>query len=314
MNGWKIITIKGVSYINRQNKGAGPGRNAGLDMWNESTPYTLMVDGGILPVPGAVAAMKDYLVRHPEVHVISPEVASCYTTERSEASPIFDKTIGDEDVFLQSCLSSTAFALCRKEAWVVRFSEDGPFGEPGWGVDDNDMAYRWDDVPIFHRDFSSRIGILFYRRASGSFQRLYEETGIWPNQYGSVYEQRNVFCYQEWAHYHRGLFGKPGKIERSYVIEGVEYPELARLVKSLHNEADQNIGYEIIVKSDGLNDDTLDWIEERCLRFHYGDTVIDKHGKIIHRNAENEELWTGDFRVDKEPRGEVIDVCVAAPA
>jgi len=41
--------MPGVSYINRENLGAGPGRNAGLDLWAGSTPYTLMVDGGILP-------------------------------------------------------------------------------------------------------------------------------------------------------------------------------------------------------------------------------------------------------------------------
>jgi hypothetical protein len=273
-----------------------------------------MVDGGILPVVGSVKALKDYLVANEEIHVISPEVMSCFTTERDKASLRFDHELKNEDVFLQSCLSSTAFALCRASAWVVRFSEEGPYAEPGWGVDDNDMSYRWNTARIFHRDFTyPATGIMYYRRAGGSHKRLLEETGVSAGGHGSVYEKRNCKCWQDWPHFHRGLWGKPGKIEKSYVFRGIEYPELARLVKKTHDAAmieedKEKIGYEVVVYTDGLSDATKDWIAERRYRFHKGDAVVDKHGKVIRRNADNEELWTGDFRVDEEPRGEVIDV------
>ena len=67
--------LKGMQVIHRDNNGAGPGRNAGLALWDKHpTPYTLMVDGGILPPLGGVRAMKAYLKRHPEVTSISPEI------------------------------------------------------------------------------------------------------------------------------------------------------------------------------------------------------------------------------------------------
>ena len=291
----------------RKNLGAGPGRNDGLDMWDNFTPYTLMVDGGILPVRGAVKALKDYLENNPDVDVISPEVASCFTTNEDEASPAFDVPITSEDTFEQSCLSSTAFALCRAEAWKVRFNEDGPFGEPGWGCDDNDMAYRWKDAGVIHHDFTySRIPVMFYRRASGSFQRLFKETGIWPSQYGSVYEKRNVWLSQEYPFYHRGIGGRPGVIQRSYIIQGQEFPELAKTIKRLHNENPQGVGYEIIVRNGELNQETHDWIDAHRLHFPWGDAVVDVDGQIIHRTPDNEDTWTGDFMVNREPRGEEV--------
>jgi glycosyltransferase involved in cell wall biosynthesis len=296
-----------MSYINRENKGAGPGRNAGLKMWDNSTPYTLMVDGGILPVRGAVAKFKDYLERHPEVSVISPEVASCFTTNEDEASAEFDRVIEDNCTFPQSYLSSTAFCLCRAEAWKLRFCEDGPFGQPGWGCDDNEMAYRWADTGIMHHDFTyTAVPVMFYRRASGSFARLFRETGVWPNQYGSVYEQRNVYLFQEFPYYHRGLQGKPDTIRRSYIVQGQEYPELAKTIKRLHDDNPQGIGYEIIVRNGELNQETHDWIEAHRLHFAWGDAVVDVDGQIIHRTPENEDTWTGDFMVNREPRGEEV--------
>ena len=160
--------MPGVSYINRENLGAGPGRNAGLDLWAGSTPFTLMVDGGILPPIGGVKALKTYLLNHPEVDVISPEVASCFTGDEDEVTIIVTEPV-PEAAFCQRMLSSTAYCLCRASAWVVRFSEEGPFGEPGWGVDDNDMAYRWDDAGIVHHEFTLQMsGWMLYRRQSGS--------------------------------------------------------------------------------------------------------------------------------------------------
>ncbi len=42
--------VEGMKVINRENLGAGPGRNEGLSLWDKyPTSYTLMVDGGILP-------------------------------------------------------------------------------------------------------------------------------------------------------------------------------------------------------------------------------------------------------------------------
>lgn len=300
----------GVSYINRENKGAGPGRNAGLDLWNNATPYTLMVDGGILPPIGAVAQLKAYLERHPEAAVISPEVATCFTTDLDEATTIAPALPDTLECFWQRCLSSTAFCLCRAEAWDVRFSEEGPYGEPGWGVDDNDMAYRWDDHDpwIVHHEFTvAASGWKLYRRAGGSHQRLYEETGVWPTQYGSVYEQRNVKCYQDWRKYHAPLYGRAGLPTASYVIRGVPMPGFAMLVKALH-EADKDC--EVVVVDDSDPEVRL-WLDTFALRWPWGDCTFAPHGIKLIRGADYpEELWSGDV---VRNRGPLVDALIITP-
>ena len=308
-----LDTVGGIEVIHRRNNGAGPGRNAGLALWDNSTedayglptPYVLMLDGGILPPLGGVAAMRDYLERHEDVDVISPEVASCFTTDESKSSLEID-FIDDDFTFTQRCLSGTAYCLTRAKCWDgMRFNEIGPFSQPGWGVDDNEMSYVWDDADIIHHDFTERAGFMFYRRASGSFARLYKETGVWPNQYGSVYEQRNVWTWQNYPAYHRPLFGWPGAILKSYVFEGVDYPELAKGIKEIHDN-NQKKPYEIVVRTDGLSEKTLEWIDTHALRWHWGNTAITPSGDIVRKNGQ--DVWTGDFLVDTEPRGKLCPV------
>ena len=193
--------------------------------------------------------------------------------------------------------------MTRAKCWDgMRFNEIGPFSQPGWGVDDNEMSYVWDDANIIHHDWTERAGFMFYRRASGSFARLYKETGIWPNQYGSVYEQRNVWTWQNYPAYHRPLFGWPGVILTSYVFEGVDYPELAKGIKKLHDD-NQKKPYEIVVRTDGLADKTLEWIETHALRWHWGNTATTPSGDIVRKNGQDD--WTGDFLIDTEPRGKL---------
>lgn len=282
--------VQGMTIIHRQNLGAGPGRNAGLAAWDLApTPYTLMLDGGILPPVGGVAALKAYLERHPEAHVISPEIVSCFTTNEEEALHKITEPLTDK-VFLQSYLTSTGYGMCRAEAWKVRFSEEGPFGEAGWGVDDNDLAFRWDKAGVIHHEFTYEVsGWKLYRRQSGSFARLFAETGIWPNQYGSVYEKRNVKCLQDWRAYHGPMYGRAAIPSYSYVIQDVLMPDFARLVKRLH---DSDLNCEIIAAD--YDPEVKQWLDLFGLRWPHGNVTTD-HGKIIRRGVDYpEELWSGD--------------------
>ncbi len=304
-----------VTATHRQNLGAGPGRNAGLAEWDKSpTPYTLMIDGGILPPLGGVAKMKAYLDRHPDVHVISPEVmrytdGSCFVTDEAKAVPVaFD--IPDNATFRQCSLSGSAYELCRASAWAVRFSEEGPFGEPGWGCDDNDMQFRWNEANIIHRDFQLSVGWRIYRRSSGSFARLFRETGIWPNQYGSVYEKRNVKLTQDWRRYYDPTWHKHGDIQCSFVVETLQYPALAAAVKDFHDEH-KDISHEVIVNLNGeAHDNTRLWLDMFALRWPWGNVTINPTTNMkIERTEQLEPIWTGDVIINRPPRGkEVIRV------
>lgn len=285
--------VVGLFPIHRENHGAGPGRNAGLALWDKNpTPYTLMLDGGILPPKGGVAPMKRYLERHPEVTSCSPEIATCYTTDEKEATFIYrEPEIKDEWCFPQMMLSGTAYGLYKAEKWKIRFNEEGPYGEPGWGVDDNDMADRWRKAGLIHHDFSSLAGMKLFRRSSGSHTRLFKETGIYPTQYGSVYEKRVVKLWQDYPEY------QAMPIKLSVVILGWnEYPMIARCVKAVHDDLHDKVPHEVIVVDNGSTDETQNWINNQRYRQYWGDTTIDtKTGEIIKRTPENESTWTGNF-------------------
>lgn len=284
-----LATQSDITVINRENMGAGPGRNAGL---KAALPYdyVLLLDGGIRPLRGSVTAMQAYLEKHPDVDVIAPEVATCYTTDKEKAHRRL-VAIDESTIFQQKCLSGTAYALCRHRAFKKRlFCEEGPFGQPGWGVDDNEMQYHWNEIGIIHHNFA---GIEVYRRQSGSFNRLYKETGVWPNQYGSVYEQRLVMMAQRYPQY----FNPPwhGVPVVSCVILGWnEYPIFARSIKRLHEDL-KDIPHEIVFVDNGSIDKTKWWLDTYALRWPHGDTTIcAETGKILHR-ADLEEVWTGNI-------------------
>ena len=298
----------GLTAVIRENLGAGPGRNAGLDVAGEFD-YVLMLDGGIRPLRGGTAQMLDYLRRTPGADVIGVEIAD-FETDREKAWRRWPEPIAE--AYHNTRLSHTAYALCRARAWDgLRFCEEGPFGEPGWGADDDEMAYQWTGAGItVHvvtcacRHGKECTGVHPYRRAAGSFRRLYNETGVWPTNYGSVYEKRVVWLQQNWPKYQPGLqWGEPWL---TVVVKAGEVDETAMLVKRAHDElrkrklafdkADIPNPYAVAVWCNGSQPKVAEWAEARRLRQHHGDRIV-ADGEAIGRTPENEETWTGDFHV-----------------
>lgn len=295
-----LATQPGITSVIRENNGAGPGRNAGLDAAG-TFDYALMLDGGIRPLRDGTERMLDYLVRVPECDVLGLEIAHL-ETDYSKAWRRWPNPILEEHTYQNLRLSHTAYCLSRARAWDgFRFCEEGPFGEPGWGADDDEMAYQWREAGIVVHVVTN---IHPYRRASGSFRRLFRETGIWPNQYGSVYEQRVVWLQQHWPQYGPGvMWAAPEEIVELNV------GDLEKTIKEIKGAHDRMRldrydppyqhawhPYHIIVRCPADRVDFLEWAEPRRLRQHHGNTVI-VNGKPVKRDESNESLWTGDFIV-----------------
>ena len=291
-----------VATIHRENRGAGPGRNAGLDA-AEPYDYVLMLDGGIRPLRDGTERMLDYLERTPEADVIGVEIPD-FETDYNKAWRRWPSPVKDTDTYQNLRLSHTAYCLARFRAFDgLRFCEEGPFGQPGWGADDDEMAYQWREAGV---TVHVVVGIHPYRRGSGSFRRLWKETGIWPNQYGSVYEQRVVWLQQNWPQYQPGvMWGEPPP-ERIITVnvDGQNVEDAAREIKAVHDRMRQARfdppyeyawkPYHVIVQCTADNAEFLEWAEPRRLRQHHGDTIV-LDGEIVKRTAENRDTWTGDF-------------------
>ena len=296
-NEW--LQEQSLRYIIRENNGAGPGRNSGIDAAGKFD-YVLLLDGGIRPVYLGTQRFLEWMEEHQEADVLGVDIPY-FETDEKLAWRRWPEPISKGQFYQNRCLSLTAYCLARYRAFDgLRFSEYGPFGEPGWGADDDEMACQWMNAGI--NVYGVQYCVRPYRRGSGSFGRLYAETGIWPNQFGSVYEQRVVWLQQNWPQYNKGIqWGEPWL---TVVVRVGQLEPTIRLIKLAHDllRRDKLTGswgsnpYPYSVIAWAPNAEFMQWAEPRRLRQHHGNrTIID--GQIVRRNAENEDLWTGDFRI-----------------
>jgi len=290
-----------LTVIHRENLGAGPGRNAGIDAafaWGD-WGFISLYDGGMRPLVGGTEKMCNYLQRHPEVDLVAPDWHMLATSE-AEAWHRWPHEILDGQAYRNSNLSLTHFCLARRRAFDgIRFAEHGPFGQPGWGCDDDELAHRWCDEGIVVHAVQ---GIKAYRRASGSFARLQRETGVWPADHGSVYEQRLVWMQQYQSKHGKGVqWGLPWL---TVVVEVGAVDWTAKTIKQAHDLLRKRRNdppwqsawnpYQVVAW--GGDPSWHRWAGDRALRQHHGNKIIIED-KIVLRKPSNESTWTGDFRI-----------------
>lgn len=287
-----------ITVINKENNGAGPGRNSGLDKAGQFD-YVLMLDGGIRPLVNGTQRMLEYLGSNQKADVVGVEVSD-FETDYQKAWRRWPCVV--KNTYRNTRLSHTAYCLARYKAFDgFRFNETGPFAEPGWGCDDDELMYQWNERNIA---LYIVMNIHPYRRASSSFRRLYQETGIWPNQYGSVYEKRLVWLQQNWPQYEPGIqWGEPWL---TLIIQTNAIGIANQLIIEAHSKLRERMfdypwrdypnPYSIIL--DTQNQEVIKWSQDRRLRQFHGDTFID-NGEIVKHRPEEEAK---DFRLAQKPR------------
>jgi hypothetical protein len=288
-----------VIAVNKENNGAGPGRNAGLNAAG-AFDYAFMLDGGMRPLLPGIRPMLDFLERRADVDVLGLEWSMLETDVDKAWRRWPYAEITDDMTYRYGRLSLTNYCLSKARAWDgLRFEESGPWGEPGWGADDDEMAYQWQRAGIVVHSLGNARA---YRRGSGSFRRLFRETGIWPNQYRSGYEKRCVWLMHHWPDMQTlHQWGEPWL---TVIVKGSTICDTAALIKAAHNamrtwHLDGNWKhipqpYSVVLWTQ--DPALLAWAEPRHLRQHHGDTTI-VDGQIVRRNKDNEATWAGDFRI-----------------
>lgn len=148
------------------NQGISRGRNILIEMAkNHGSDFHLFMDGDIEIVPLSSYLMVRYLLCHPEVGCIGA-YSSSYVRDRERASK-FLLEIPESSIHNDINCAWTQYGMFRSSMFQegLRFDVDGPLGEPGWGLEDDDFCFQmldagWKNVyfsgmPYLHRNIRS---------------------------------------------------------------------------------------------------------------------------------------------------------------
>ncbi len=147
----------------KENRGISYARNFILNFAKEQgSQYTLLMDGDIEVVPLSTYTMIRYLHSHPDVGVIGAYSAN-YSILREECATSCVE-IPESRVRSDIPCAWTQYGMFRTVLWDrgIRFDDSGPFGQPGWGFEDDDLHYQIVEAGYKNRYFG---GMRYLHRA-----------------------------------------------------------------------------------------------------------------------------------------------------
>jgi len=181
--------------LNPKNSGNSVARNQIIDYMLEcGADYVLFMDGDIEIVPFSSFAMLRYMENCGHRLGCIGADSSSHTSARNQASQclyaIDSKRI--EDV---NYLAWTQYGMFRRAVFEqdVRFDESGPFQGPGWGLEDNDLAFQMEMRGFRNQRF---MGMVYLHRSMQSSVRILRQLGLDPN---ALYKRRRQHVIEKWA-------------------------------------------------------------------------------------------------------------------
>lgn len=166
------ICVEHTVILNEENIGNSRARNQMIDYaLEQGADYLFFCDGDIEPVPFSTFVMLRYME-------LQGERLGCFGAYSFQCTP--DRQRTTEFLYsLATCqlqgsdvLAWTQYGMFRCQLFAdgVRFDEEGPFGEPGHGLEDVDLAFQmnargyanqyFQGIWYLHRNISSSVGIL----------------------------------------------------------------------------------------------------------------------------------------------------------
>jgi glycosyltransferase involved in cell wall biosynthesis len=158
--------------FNRENRGISAARNQLIEHFLATGgDYALFVDGDIEPAPFSSFAMLRHMESAGRVLGALGAYSHDHTTERRHSTPYLFH-VEPKLVETLSTVVTTGYGMFRREVFEagVRFDASGPFEQPGWGFEDNDLAFqltvkgfavrRFRGVRFLHRSVRSSIPLL----------------------------------------------------------------------------------------------------------------------------------------------------------
>jgi glycosyltransferase involved in cell wall biosynthesis len=181
--------------LNPENTGNSVARNQIIDYMMEcGADYLLFMDGDIEVVPFSSLAMLRYMENCGHRLGCIGADSNGQTAARHQASRCLYTIEGmrTEDVNL---VAWTQYGMFRRAVFEqgVRFDERGPFTGPGWGFEDNDLAFQMELKGFRNQRF---FGMVYLHRAPRSSVRTMRQLGIDP---GALYARRKQYVIDKWA-------------------------------------------------------------------------------------------------------------------
>ena len=180
-------------------------REAGAD-------YVLLMDGDIEIVPFSSFAMLRYLQTHGSRVGCIGAFSLSQTPMRERATTswysIDPRTVQSSDI-----VSWTQYGMFRREVFEnnILFDESGPFGGPGWGYEDNDLAFQM-QTKGYRNDYFSGMTYL-HRNVRSSVQNL-RRSGL---DAGQLCAARRQYLLDKWSCHPEISAGPLQQIRRSHI-------------------------------------------------------------------------------------------------
>jgi glycosyltransferase involved in cell wall biosynthesis len=199
----KLKDISESSKINVQficnptNRGSSLARNQIIDhAIDHDTDYLLFVDSDIEMVPFSSVAMVSYLhASASNVGAIGLPMGEAYYTVYKEHVAKWLPNLKDLRVQKTWSAAPTHYGLFRTQIFGdgIRFEEKGPFSGPGWGFEDNDLAFQ---MFVSGWEIHTVYGAIYMHSTAHSTIHALSDSGINPeNNYG----ERKDFFIKKWT-------------------------------------------------------------------------------------------------------------------
>jgi glycosyltransferase involved in cell wall biosynthesis len=187
--------------------------------------YILLLDGDIQVVPLSVYTMARYLNCHPTVGCIGA-YSSNWTANPDHSCKMFTE-IRESRVRDNIDCAWTQYGLFRASIFRdggIRFDESGPFGNPGWGFEDDDLCFQMLQQGWLNKYFGD---MCYLHRAIRSSWPSIERLGLDMSQ---VFNERKRYLISKWNS--RGLkTGIINKLRSQRMPERTPAKALSRSVK-----------------------------------------------------------------------------------
>ncbi len=190
----KEIEMPHEFILNDINKGSSVARNQIIDlMLRRDDDYLLMSDGDIEIVPHSSFAMMRYMEEQGRLLGCIGPHSSGFSPDRAKTTRFqFDLTkCRKENV---NYVAWTQYGMFRRAVFEdgIRFDENKPFSEEGWGFEDNDLAFQ-----MIEKNYQIQVftGMIYLHRNVHSSIRVMKAKGSDPVL---NYENRRAYMVKKW--------------------------------------------------------------------------------------------------------------------